>query len=92
MTDPIRSIFVTGLRNAHAARRSQREGKRADVSGDEGSAMRPIFPANYASLAYPGGGHRLGALWGRAFSRRYFCRVASVLTVAAPRPQDGRLP
>lgn len=29
------------------ARRTQREGKRPDVSGDEGSAMRPIFPANH---------------------------------------------
>ncbi|MDX3977464.1 hypothetical protein [Shinella sp.] len=29
------------------ARRTQREGKRPDVSADEGSAMRPIFPANH---------------------------------------------
>ncbi len=29
------------------ARRTQREGKHPDVSGDEGSAMRPIFPANH---------------------------------------------
>lgn len=29
------------------ARRTQLEGKRPDVSGDEGSAMRPIFPANH---------------------------------------------
>ena len=29
------------------ARRTQLDGKRPDVSGDEGSAMRPIFPANH---------------------------------------------
>jgi hypothetical protein len=28
------------------ARRTQRQGKRTDVSGDDGTAMRPIFPAN----------------------------------------------
>ena len=33
------------------ARRTQREGKRPDVSGDEGSAMRPIFPANHPPQA-----------------------------------------
>ncbi|WP_440981997.1 hypothetical protein [Shinella sumterensis] len=29
------------------SRSTQRDGKRPDVSGDEGSAMRPIFPANH---------------------------------------------
>lgn len=29
------------------ARRTQLEGKRPDVSGDKGSAMRPIFSANH---------------------------------------------
>lgn len=34
-------------RMIETARRTQLEGKRPDVSGDEGSAMRPIFPANH---------------------------------------------
>lgn len=29
------------------ARETQLEGKHADVSADEGSAMRPVFPANH---------------------------------------------
>lgn len=37
-----------GAEMVEIALRTQRQGKRPDVSGDDGSAMRPIFPANHS--------------------------------------------